>query len=62
MEYISHWMHSNERVKAFESKGGHSCFVDMTIKGLTSAGLLLAGEIVVLHKFFADLSLRGRPW
>jgi hypothetical protein len=62
MEYTSHWMHTNERVKAFESKDGHSCLVDMTIKGLTSTGLLHAGEIVVLHEVFAQLSLRGCLW
>jgi len=44
MEYTSHWMHTNERVKAFESKDGHSCLVDMTIKGLTSTGLLHAED------------------
>lgn len=43
--YLSHWLHSNQQVKIVENRNGQAQEVNMVIKGLTDAGLLLAEDI-----------------
>jgi len=43
-EYTKHWLHTNQQVTIVENEEGALRRIEMTVKGLTETGLLLAGK------------------
>jgi len=54
VQYLQNWLHSDQPVVLQETVCGVVVDIDLVIKGLTNAGLLLAGKICLKEQGYFE--------